>query len=258
MRGHKDLRLTAAAAVVSALLALVLPVPWLSMLVAAPLFFLLPGYALASVAFARRPRGLAPLLALTLGLSLSVLALGSLVLNYTPGGLRAVPWALFLTLVTVLGCRGAAVRRGPSRQAPLPRLRRPRPSAGVALSAAGAALGIAAIAIAFVTFDAPDAVGYTEMWMRPAPASQAVSVGVGSQEQEDTRYRLEIERARTSRTLSRSLSLDPGESEVLRIPIPGAPATRPERVIATLYRADSPGRPYRRVNAWIGTEGTGG
>lgn len=258
MRGHKDLRLTAAAAAVSALLALVLPVPWLSMLVAAPLFFLLPGYALASIAFARRPRGLAPLLGLTLGLSLSVLVLGSLVLNYAPGGLRAVPWALFLALVTLLACRGAALRRGRTRPLPLPRLRRPRLSGAVVLSAAGAALGIAAIAIAFVTFDAPDAIGYTELWMQPAPASEAVSIGVGSQEQEDTRYRLEIERARTSRTLSRSLSLDPGESDVLRIPIPGGPATRPERVIATLYKADSPGRPYRRVNAWIGTEGAGG
>jgi uncharacterized membrane protein len=258
VRGHKDLRLVAATAVASALLALILPVPWLSLLVGLPLFFLLPGYALASLVFARRPRGLAPLLALTLGLSLSVLALGSLALNYMPGGLRALPWALFLVLVTLLACRGAALRRGRRHPAPLSRLRRPGLSTGVVMSAVGAALAIAAIAIGFVTFDAPDAVGYTELWMRAAPASEAVRIGVGSQEQERSAYRVEIERARKPSRSARSLSLSPGESKVLRVRVPGGPATRPERVIVTLYKADSPGRPYRRVNAWIGTEGTGG
>jgi uncharacterized membrane protein len=258
VRGHKDLSLTAAAAVVSALLALILPVPWLSLLVGLPLFFGLPGYALASLVFARRPRGLAPLLGLTLGLSLSVLVLGSLFLNYIPGGLRALPWALFLALVTLLACRGAALRRGRDHQAPLPRVRRPTLSGGTVVTAAGAALGIAAIALGFVTFKASDAVGYTELWMRSTPASEAVRIGVGSQEQEQTAYRLEIKRPRRPKTSARSLSLSPGESAVLRVPLPGAPATRPERVIVTLYKADSPGRPYRRVNAWIGTEGADG
>jgi uncharacterized membrane protein len=258
VRGHKDLTLTAAAAAISALLALVLPVPWLSLLVGLPLFFLLPGYALASLVFARRPRGLAPLLALALGLSLSVLALGSLFLNYMPGGLRAVPWALFLALVTLLACRGAALRRGRDHQVPLPRVRRPALSAGSVMAAAGAALGIAAIALGFVTFKASDAVGFTELWTRSAPATEALRIGVGSQEQEETAYRLEIKRPRRPKTAARSLSLGPGETAVLRVPLPGTPATQPERVIVTLYKAHSPGRPYRRVNAWIGTEGAGG
>jgi hypothetical protein len=82
-----------------------------------------------------------------------------------------------------------------------------------------------------------------------------VRIGVGSQEQETQSYRLEIRSSQGSAPVERRLSLDPGQVEVLRVPLPGPPATRPERVVALLYRAGEEGRPYRRVNAWIGIGG---
>ena len=55
MRGHRDLRGAATAALACALLALLLPFAPLSLLFAAPLAFFLPGYAITCAAFAKRP-----------------------------------------------------------------------------------------------------------------------------------------------------------------------------------------------------------
>jgi uncharacterized membrane protein len=258
VKGNRDLELTTAAAVLCAVLGLLLPVAWLSLLVSLPLFFLLPGYAITAVVVARHARGPAQTLALALGVSLVVLSLGGVFLNYMPGGLQPLPWAIFLVLVTVLACRGAAVRRRPGYVPTLPR--RPRlfgnPLAA-ALTIAGAAIAIGAIALAFVTFEAPDAVGYTELWMQPGASSEAVVVGVGSEEQEQTSYRLEVETPGAGKAETRRLSLRPGESEILRVPTPGGASGKPERVVALLYKKGEPGRPYRRVNAWIGNKGAG-
>jgi len=255
MRGHRDLTLAVRAAIVSALLGVIIPLEWLSLLAAAPLILLLPGYGLASAAFARRARGLVQLLALTLGLSLAVLAIGSLLLNFVPGGLRAVTWAVFLVLVTVLACRAAALRRGRGYLSPLLGLpwRRPRPL-GTALVVAGAALAALGVALAFVAFKAPDVIGYSELWIEPAHGPRsAVLVGVGSEEQEVTAYRLATGYAGSAPSSSGKFSLDPGESKVLRVPV-REPRGGPRKVVATLYRVDRPGRPYRRVSAWVGTE----
>jgi uncharacterized membrane protein len=258
MKGQRDLTLTAGAALVSAVLGLLLPVAWLSLLVTLPLFFLLPGYAITSIVLARHTRGTAQLLALTLGLSLVVLSLGSVILNYMPGGLRALPWAIFLVLVTFIACYVAAGRRAPGYKPALPKPRRlPVDPLATALTIGGAAIAAGAIALAFVTLKAPDAVGYTELWMQP-DTSEAVEVGIGSEEQERTSYRLEVETPTSAATASRRLSLDPGETEVLRVPTPGGASAKPQRVVALLFKEGEAGRPYRRVNVWIGTEGAGG
>ena len=55
------------------------------------------------------------MLALSVGLSLAMLALGSLVLNYVPGGIRACSWAVLLVLVVLAASREAALRRRPRR-----------------------------------------------------------------------------------------------------------------------------------------------
>jgi hypothetical protein len=256
MRGHRDLELVVGIAIASALLGLVVPVEWISLLAAAPLLLVLPGYALASAAFARRPRGLAQFLVLTLGLSLAVLALGSLLLNFLPGGLRAGSWAILLVLVTAAGCREAALRRRPAQEPPLAALKLPRPRplrAGLVL--AGVALAAVAFALAFIAFKAPDVIGYTELWIRPAKGDAAVRVGVGSQEQETHAYKLVASYGGGQPFATRSFSLDPGKTKTVRLAVPAA--KNPRKVVAALYRADRPGRPYRRVTEWVVPEGGG-
>jgi uncharacterized membrane protein len=256
MRGHRDLRIVAALALVCALLAPLLPVEALSLLFALPLAFFLPGYALAAATFARRPIERPQLLLLSLGLSLCVLALGALLLNYVPGGIGPVSWAILLALVVLNGCRVAALRRPKVRaKGPVQGRVRPRLGAASASLLIGALLcTTAALAIAFTTRPAEHADGYTALWLLPpAPKDAAAGgarVGVNSEEQKPAEYRLQV-RVADRDEIVRSFSLDPGETRVLKLGPPEAGAARPVAVRALLFRRNKDGDVYRRVSGWL-------
>jgi Protein of unknown function (DUF1616) len=258
MRGYRDLRRATALAAASAVLALILPFDPLRVLVALPLLFFLPGYAIAAATFARGRIPLPQMLVLSVGLSLAVLALGALVLNYLPGGIRAGWWALLLFAVVLGACRAAAVRRPRRRQASRPSSL-PRPSLAQGGMLAGGALAIvAAIVLAYVPLGAANAVGYTEMWIRPLHSARAgVEIGVGSGEQEDVPYRLFVKFGDGEPPQGRKFTLAPGETRAVRLLTEGEPqAAKP--IEAALFREDQPGSgAYRRVSSWIGP-GTSG
>jgi len=261
VRGHGDLEAAVGGAVLSALLALLLPFDLLRILVGAPLLFLLPGYAIAAVIFARGRIRQSHFLVLSVGLSLSVLALGALVLNYAPGGIRAGWWAVLLFLVVLGCCRGAALRRPKRGGAPLawtlPRVNR----AQAGLLAGGALLIVAATILAFVPLTATNAIGYTEVWIQPlaADAGPGVEIGVGSGERDDSAYRLVVDFG--DREVSRQLTLAPGQKQVLELPDDSpssALGSAPIPVTATLFKEDSPepDQPFRQVSTYISpTEG---
>lgn len=247
MRGHRDLRLAVAAAVLCAALALAIPTEFLSLLFAAPLVLFLPGYALTAATLVRHRPARLQMLPLSLGLSLAVLALGSLLLNYI-GGLEAGSWALLLVVVTVAAARTAALRRPPATGQALG-LRRPA-AATLAMALIGLALAGAAIALAYVPLSASHAVGYTELWIQPA-GSGAVRVGVGNQQHTRTGYQLQVKFGAGAEPISRSIELDPGEQAVVRLSAPEGSPPAPLQVVATLFRDDTPGVAYRRVNTWL-------
>ncbi len=267
MRGHRDLRRVAALALFCAVLALLLPWRVPSLLFALPLALFLPGYALTLAIFARRPLERAQTLLLALGLSLSVLALGALPLNYVPDGIGPVSWAALLALVTLCGCRAAALRR-PRVSSSSTQVQRFFPLWGgqrVALGggawSVGALLGAlacvaASLVITFSTTGAERANGYTALWLLPPTPRDAAAggarVGVESNEQKQAAYRLQVQIGDRPTETVRSFSLDPGETRVLKLtpqsPQPGAIPVR-----AKLYRQDGvvPGDVYRRVSGWL-------
>ncbi len=251
MRGHRDLRVIVALAGGCALLALLLPVGALSLLVLAPLAFFLPGYAITSATFARRPLPGAMLGVLSVGLSLAVLALGALPLNWLPGGISAGWWALLLVLVVVAACRGAALRR-PLAQEKALTWQRPRPSRGeAALFGCGALSLLAAFVLAFVTLSADQAIGYTELWIEPLPAREAVQVGIANGERQEATYTLEFRVNGRDRPFAvRQVFLDRGARRTLAMPVPTAAGRRDVKVAVTLFRAGVI-EPYRRVTAWL-------
>jgi uncharacterized membrane protein len=257
VKGHRDLRWVSALALLCAAMAPLLPVEALSLLFALPLAFFLPGYALSVATFARRPIGWPQLLLLSLGLSLSVLALGAIVLNYVPGGVGPVSWSLLLALVVLNGCRAAALRRAPAPAHP----GRTWPHPHVGAAGAGLLLGAllctaAAFALTFTTTSAKHADGYTEMWLLPpAPRNAAIGgsrVGVTSQEQKPTAYRLEARIGGQPAKLVRDFSLDPGERRVLKLAPESPPPTGGATpVSAALFLQSDPGNVYRRVSGWM-------
>lgn len=253
MRGFRDLRRTIALAAASALLALVLPFGPLGLLAGLPLFFFLPGYAIVAATFAHGRIPFQHMLVLSVGLSLAVLALGALPLNYLPGGIRAGWWALLLFAVVLAACRAAALRR-PRNWQPPERPALPRANLAQAGLAAGGGLAIlVAIVLAFVPMKAADAVGYTELWIAPLHgAADGVEIGVGNGEQEEVPYRLFVKFGDGEPPQGRRFALEPGEKRTVRLPTEGEPqAAKP--IEAALFREDRPGSgAYRRVSTWIG------
>jgi uncharacterized membrane protein len=252
MRGHRDLRRATTASVLCAAVALILPFPAVCLVFAIPLCLFLPGYAIASAAFAQRPLARMQTLVLSLGLSLAVLALGTLLLNYLPGGLRAGTWALLLVLVVFGGCRAAALRRPkPTRasRSPWPQLRISK--SGSVLVGGGVLATIAALVLAMTPVPAKNAVGYTELWLstRSNAQSGVVRVGVRSEEQHEVGYFLRV-RMDGEKPKLRLFNLVPGETRIVRIRT-APPSGAPVPVVASLFRQDEPKAAYRRLTGWI-------
>jgi uncharacterized membrane protein len=251
VKGNRDLQLAVRAAVVCAVLAILLPVPVLSLVFAAPLVFFLPGYAIVCAVFARRSLDTARLLVLSFGLSLAVLTLVPLLLDPLPGGISMGWWAVALCLVVLGAARAAALaRRKPARKAfRRPRLRLAGRDAG--LIAVGLAATVAAVVLVFIPFSAKDAIGYSELWIEPQEgAVPSAVVGVASREQESDRFTVEFRTNLSEIPFEvTSIELSPGEEEelVVRPPVKGE---SPVKVSATLFR-EGITQPYRRVAAWI-------
>jgi uncharacterized membrane protein len=245
VRDHGDLRLAAAAALLCALLALLIPVDGIALVFALPLTLILPGYAITAAAFARRRLAWPQLLLLSIALSLAVLVLGSLLLNYV-GGIHPLSWAILLVLVVLAACRAAALRRGKAGVGPSwprPRLR----GLEIAMVLGGVAAAVVAIVLSSSTVPVGDAIGYTQLWALPEAGSDGheVQVGVRSQEQATTDFDLRV-RIGPEALVRRSFRLAPGETRLIKLRAPpGSEGTLP--VIATLLRHNRPFSVYRRV-----------
>jgi uncharacterized membrane protein len=255
VRGHRDLEWVSIAAIAAMLVASLVPWEVVRLLAALPLAIFLPGYAITAAAFGSQKLDLQRLTMLILLCSLSLLCLGGILLNFLPGGIRTVTWALLLVVVIVAAARAAALRRAkPDRQRQgwaRPRIR--RWDLACVLAAVAAVAG--ALVFAYTPLPAGKAVGYTALWMLPGDeaADPAVKVGVISAEQEPQRYRLQVRVDEGGRSFIYRLALDPGEERVFRVPVePGAEG--PTRVAASLYDVAHPQKLYRRVTTWIPTE----
>jgi len=250
MRGHRDLGLACAGALLCALVALLFPSEAVRLVFAAPLTLLLPGYAIAAATFAQRDLDRPRTLLVSLCLSLSTLAVGALLLNYAPGGIRALSWALLLLAIVFGFARAAALAR-PTPRTARPRLPRAAP-AGLVLVGLGAVAAVVALVLSATTVPADQAVGYTELWVLPdGPArSGDLQVGVGSEERRAVPYDLLVKVGERP-LVRRSFVLGPGQTRVTHLATGATPGAAPVPVVATLLRQNQIDRIYRRVKNWI-------
>jgi uncharacterized membrane protein len=250
MRGQRDLTIAAWGSVLCALLAVVIPWPALSLVFAAPLVLFAPGYSIVAATFARRDLGWPRTALLSLALSLATLVIGSFLLNYVPGGIRDVSWAILLPLVTIACCRAAALRRPKAGGPTLPKLKVGRRDAALALG--GLTLMVAAVVLAMTTLPAKNARGFTELWVTPQASRTGGSaeIGVGSEEQHETAYVLRT-RVGNGTPAVRRFTLRPGEEHTIRLDALPAAGEAPVPVKAQLALAARPGQVYRQVSATI-------
>jgi uncharacterized membrane protein len=261
VRSQRDLFPVAAAAVVCAVVAVVVPLEPIRVLAVLPLALVFPGYAIFKASFGQRAPEWPFGYLLTFGLSLAVLALGSVLLQLLPGRFGEGSWAVLLALVTVAGCEVAALRRRSRRGRRRPKAsptigggrRLPRPTRLEAVLLAAALLAIAATSVLAATrLPAGDAIGYTRLWMlpsKPGAAAPHMSIGVTSQEHAGTVYRLVVFVG--NRRSIRRMDLKPGGKRIWRILGPPNSRGRAVPVLAQLYTDRDPFKVYRHVTGWI-------
>ncbi|HEX6455169.1 MAG TPA: DUF1616 domain-containing protein [Solirubrobacterales bacterium] len=246
MRGHRDLRLICALALVCAIGSLIVPLGAVRAIFAVPLALILPGYAIAAAAFGSRPPAWPERLPLSLGVSLACLTLSSLVLNFAPGGIHGFSWALLLVLVVLLSCRTAARRRGPARHRP-PLLSKLRPSRATAILGVGAlAMAAAALILAQATFENDQASGYTQLWIASPKSTQ---IGITSEQQQTRYYRLVVEIEGARSPLVETFALEPSHTRL--VTIPSVSTSSPVAVEVKLYLRSRPEKVYRRVSTLL-------
>ena len=265
MRGHGDLEAAVGGAALCALLALFLPFDALRLLVGAPLLFFLPGYAITAAVFARGRIERRHFLVFSVGLSLAVLALGALVLNYLPGGIRGGWWALLLFLVVLGACRGAALRRPRRAGAPiawsLPRVNGAQAGAGspAAPCSPSPPSSSPSCRSRRPTRSATPRSGSSRWKRAPAPGSGSASAAASATTPPTASW---SSSATVKAKRPGSCSWRRGRSRCWncsrRTPRPPRPpGAGPIPVVATLYKEDSPepDQPFRQVSTYIDAAG---
>jgi hypothetical protein len=240
-RPRIDLLGTAAVAVIAALVAGLAPgvVP-LRTLCAGVLLLLAPGYALQALLFRGGMRDFFRVLLAAVALSLALAILLALLLDLTVGLTRG-SWAVSLGLVTCVLAAAAARVNGesPWRGSALPPVR-PRHVLALAVVAM---LLVATIVLGRTPLQAPNAQGYTALWLLPARGSQRiVRVGVTSGQLQAVRYRLVVESGSQILFRRSRIELQPGQRVKFRVLLP----RRSSVVRASLF-STATARPYRTV-----------
>ena len=259
---HRSVDIFAVVAItlVAAVLALLVPADIvLIRILTLPLVLVLPGYALTSALFPRRALGVPERLVFSLGLSLSIVILGGLALNWTPFGLRASSWAVLLSGIT-LGASAVALvrRRGQSMSAP----------GWLRVGNVGLTfrwrllLGLAgimvcgAVAVSIIGAERQPYAGFTQLWILPAGganAENAVRLGVSNMESTAMEYRLAVNVDGKVVKEWPSIDLEPHEKWEATLVLPSTGPVGVARVEADLYRANAPTTIYRHVVLWLGT-----
>ena len=255
-----DIFAIVAITLVAAILALLVPPDIvLIRIVTLPLVFLLPGYALTSALFPNRSLGVAERLVFSLGLSLTIVILGGLVLNWTPIGLRTGSWVLLLGGIT-LGASAVALPRRRGQGTPVPGRGRVG-NIGLTLRQ-GLLLGVAAlivcgaVAVSIIGAERQSYAGFTQLWILPAgsaKAENAVSLGVDNMEATAMEYTLTVNLGGKVVKEWTSIDLNPNGKWEATLVLPQTGHAGAVRVEADLYRADAPTAIYRHVVLWLGS-----
>ena len=224
-----------------------------------PLVLLLPGYALTSALFARQSPGIVERLVFSLGLSLAIVVLGGLALNWTLFGLRASSWAVFLGGITVGASAVALVRRRGQSGPASGWLRIGRVDfsfrQGLLLGLA-ALIVCGAVTISIIGAERQPRLGFTQIWILPASGANArdgVRLGVSNMESKEMGYRLDVNVDGRVVKEWPSIDLNPNDKWEATLVLPQTGHASATKVEVLLYRADAPTTVYRHVILWLGT-----
>ena len=192
--------------------------------------------------------------------SIALAALGGIVLNATPWGLRPLSWLVLLGGVTAVAALAAFLRlrgrrmRTSGRQDRESNAGAPQvPTARLALPLVAIALLGLAVYVARMPAPADRFQGYTTLWAAPngEQAAHGARIGVQSAEFAPTSYRLEVRVNGQMAGEWPDLTLAPNQAWQTQLALPEEQGTGMQ-FEALLYRSDAPRIVYRQVRFSLG------
>jgi uncharacterized membrane protein len=238
-----------------------------------PFVLLFPGYTLIAALYPRRgDLDGVERLALSLGLSLAVVPLIGLVLNYTPWGIHLAPIAvgltLFVTACSLAAARARARLAAPERFEadirPVMRALRRFPWPAILISAAvvillllagyrTGLLGVSKVGEPFTEFYVLGPGGKAQGYPRRLFVGEKAEVilGIANREGREAEYSIQVASAtEVLRTLG-PIVLRPGETHQGRVDFSLARPGKRVKVEFLLYMQDADTAPYRRLHLWV-------
>jgi uncharacterized membrane protein len=230
----------------------------IGIILALPLVFVLPGYALTEALFHQRSLETAHHLVFSLALSLAVVILSGFILNLFPTGLHALSWTLFLGLLTVVFSLIANLRRKEQSNGVQP-LRFNFSISAFILFEVATIVTILAILYSAVGVAQQRQPGFTQLWIQPTAqsgSSCAIRIGVSSFESTLVTYRIIMTMNSTQIATWSSVALVPREQWEQIEPVnPGTSGNT--FVEVRLYRLDKPQTVYQKVDLTLDNLGKG-
>lgn len=247
-QSSSDLWATVALALFGLIAALAPVDTWVRVVALLPVVLVLPGYALAAALFPPDSLPAAERIVYVVALSISVAALGGVIVQLVLG-LDRTTWAVLLFLVTLAASAAALVRRDPmldERAQPRFVLPRANPLSAAAVLAAGA---IAAGAIAIASEGARkerDDIRFTEVWVLPpagvaAGEERTVSIGLSNQEGHRAAFQVRVTHGGA---LLAKWGVSIGDGRRWERTLPPATISPAEPLLVTVLKD---GEAYRRV-----------
>lgn len=216
-----------------------------------PLVFILPGYTLMVVLFPKNEFDPIERLLFSLGLSLAIVVLGGLVLNWMPWGLQADSWVMLLGGITIGVSLVAFFRYREYPSVDPEQLSIGLSYRQVLLLGLAALLIIGAMMLARMGALQQPSPAFTQLWILSADDTDesSVRVGVRSMEPSTKQYRLQV---RVSDQVTHEvplIELNPSETWESDFVLP-MENNESGNVEAILYLLDNPEVAYRRVRLW--------
>ena len=222
-----------------------------------PLVLVLPGYALTCALFPKRALGVLECVVFSLALSLGIVILGGLVLNWTPFGLHTSSWSVLLGGITLIASAVALVRRRGQNISASAWLR----VVDVGLNfRQGLLLALAAVvvcgagAVSYLGAARQPLPGFTQLWILPADGASTkntIRLGVSNMELTAMDYNLSVNMDGKVVKDWPSIYLKSNEKWEATLVLPQTTHTGTTRVEASLYQTRAPTKIYRHVVLWF-------
>jgi uncharacterized membrane protein len=214
-----------------------------------PFVLVVPGCMLAYALFGSQLDGFERI-ALTIGLSLTILILGGLLLNLFPPGLNNTTWLAYIVIVTALATWMMIVRGSWNGIRWKPPIWHTKGLARLGILCGSLVITVGAVAFDIAGAKDQPATRFTQLWMVSSQTGSSIRVGISNDERSTMTYHLRLHLGRRTLVDWQTIHLAGAQTWARTVKMPVQFARGHLPVSAALYRGEVSSTPYRTVSVY--------